>query len=926
MPLGAGARLGPYEIVAAIGAGGMGEVYRARDTRLQRDVAIKVLPETFAADPDRLARFEREAQLLASLNHPHIGAIYGLEERALILELVEGDTLADRIALGPIPLDEAVPIARQVAEALEAAHEQGIIHRDLKPSNIKITPDGSVKVLDFGLAKLNEPNLTKPSNVPNTFSMSPTITSPMMTGVGVLLGTAAYMAPEQAKGRPADKRSDIWAFACVLFEMLTGRRAFEGEDVTDTIAAIVRGEPAWSALPGNLPHPIGLLLRRGLEKDRSARLSDVGTVRFLLSDALRVPVGTPAPTASRAFRRWTLRDVATAFIVAGLTSAVWWYTRPSPPSPTITRFPLVLPSGQAFTNPGRQMIAISPDGTQIVYTANQRLWLRSMSELEGRPISGIDTSSAVINPVFSPDGRSIAFYSGGDALLKTIAVTGGAAVTLCPADNPFGMSWTRDGILFGQGLKGIMRVADTGGKPEVIIRVKTGEVAHGPQLLPDGQTVLFTVATGTTGDRWDKGLIVVQSLKSGERKTVIEGGSDARYLPTGHIVYALGGVIFAVPFDVRRLEVTGGPVPVVEGVQRAAAALGGASFNAGTGTTQFSTAANGSLVFLPGPVSLSSAGVVQLALLDRKGTVEPLKLQPAAYQQPRVSPDGKRIVFSTDDGKDAAVWIYELSGATAMRRLTFGGNNRFPIWSADGQRVAFQSDREGDLGIFWQAADGSGTAERLTKADAGTSHIPESWSPKEDAFLFRITKGTDASLSLFSLKQKKATSFGSIGSLGPTDAVFSPDGRWVAYSTQMEPVTPRVVYVQPFPATGATYQLPALEAGGYRHPRWSPDGKELFYWIGGSVGNVRMRAVAVTTQPTFAFGNPTPIPNPIGWLDQAGDVVRQYDVTADGQRFLGRIAAGSAGSTDAGAPMNAELQVVLNWFEELKARVPTKRP
>jgi len=565
------------------------------------------------------------------------------------------------------------------------------------------------------------------------------------------------------------------------------------------------------------------------------------------------------------------------------------------------------------------MIAISPDGTQIAYTANVRLWVRSMSDTEARPIAGADGSVTPINPVFSPDGRSIAYYAGGEGVLRKIAVTGGAPVTLCPADNPFGMSWTRDGILFGQGSKGIMRVADGGGKPEVIIRVKSGEVAHGPQMLPDGQTVLFTVATSTDSNRWDKGLIVVQSLKSGERKTVIEGGSDARYLPTGHIVYALGGVIFAVPFDLRRLEVTGGPVPIVEGVRRTPGPLGGGQLNAGTGTAQFSTAANGSLVFLAGPVSPSASGGAQLALLDRKGTVEPLKLQPATYQQPRVSPDGKRIVFATDDGKDAVVWIYDLSGATAMRRLTFGGKNRFPIWSADGQRVAFQSDREGDLGIFWQAADGSGTAERLTKADAGTSHIPESWSPKEDAFLFRVTKGPDASLSLFSLKERKAAPYGSIRSTSPTDAVFSPDGRWVAYSSQMTPdAGQRAVYVQPFPPTGATYQLPVLEAGGYRHPRWSADGKELFYWIG---GNVRMRAVAVTTEPSFAFGNPAPIPSPTYWLDTVNDAARQYDVTADGQRFVGRIAANS-GAIDA----SAEIQVVLNWFEELKARVPTKKP
>jgi serine/threonine-protein kinase len=423
--------------------------------------------------------------------------------------------------------------------------------------------------------------------------------------------------------------------------------------------------------------------------------------------------------------------------------------------------------------------------------------------------------------------------------------------------------------------------------------------------------VLFTVATGAGDQRWDKARIVVQSLKSGERKTVIDGGSDARYLPTGHIVYALGGVVFAMPFDVRRLQASGGPVPIVEGVRRTAGA---------TGTAQFSTAANGSLVFIPGPAS-TSTGLAELALIDRKGNVEPLKLQPGTYDHPRVSPDGKRIVFATDDGKDAVVWIYELSGATAMRRLTFGGKNRFPIWSADGQRIAFQSDREGDLGIFQQAADGSGTPERLTKADKDTSHLPESWSPKEDGFLFRVTKGADMSLWMFPLRDRKAMPFAAVHSGAPTDAVLSPDGRWVAYAASMTTDQgQRVVYVQPVPATGATYQIPALEAGGYRHPRWSPDGKELFYIIGGN----RMRAVAVTTQPTLAFGNPVPIPKPGFWLDTAGDAARRYDVTADGQKFVAIITAGSAGSTVAGAPTTSQIQVVLNWFEELKARVPTQ--
>jgi len=897
-----GTRLGPYEIVAALGAGGMGEVYRARDTKLGRDVALKVISDEFALDPNRLARFRREAQVLASLNHPHIAAIHGFEDsgdtHALVLELVEGETLADRIARGPMPLDEALPVAKQIAEALEAAHDQGIIHRDLKPSNVKITPGGEVKVLDFGLAKMLESERNASS-----LSLSPTL-SIQATYAGVILGTAAYMSPEQARGRLVDKRTDVWAFACVLFEMLTGKRAFAGEDVTDTIAAVVRGEPAWSALPSHLPEPITLLLKRGLEKDRGARISDIGTVRFLMTDTLSLPAAAPA--ATQPSRKSTIPALVIALVVAGLTSAAWWYFRPSPPPPTITRFPLVLPPDQTFTNRGRQFIAISPDGTQMVYTANQRLFLRSMSTLDAQPINGIDGSYAVINPVFSPDSRSVAFFANG--AIKKIAVTGGAAVTLCPADNPYGMSWSSDGILFGQGSKGIMRVSATGGKPEVIISVKNDEFAHGPQLLPDGQTVLFTLAAAPD---WDKARIVVQSLKTSERKIVIEGGSDARYLPTGHIVYALGGVLFAMPFDAQRLQVSGGPVPIVEGVER-----GGA-----TGTAQFSTAANGSLVFIPGPVS-PTTGLLELALIDRKGSVELLKLQAGAYDHPRVSPDGKRIVFDTDDGKDSVVWIYELSGATAMRRLTFGGKNRFPIWSADGQRVAFQSDREGDQGIFWQAADGSGTPERLTTADKDTAHIPESWSPKGDGFLFRVTKGADMALWLFSLRDRKAMPFGAVRSASPTDAAFSPDGRWVTYSAS--PTTDpnqRVVYVQPVPATGATYQIPALEQGGYRHPRWSPDGRELFYMIG---GNIRLRAVTVTTQPAFAFGNPVPFPKPPYWLDGVNDVARRFDMTADGQKFVGVIVAGAAGSTGAGSPTSSQVQVVLNWFEELKARVPTK--
>jgi serine/threonine-protein kinase len=711
MSLTPGARLGPYEIVALLGAGGMGEVYRARDTKLGRFVAVKVLPEAFAADADRVSRFQREAQLLASLNHPHIAALYGMEEMGpavasagvgsgrggpavsvLVMELVEGDTLADRITRGTLSLLDTLKIAHQIAEALEAAHDQGVIHRDLKPANVKVTPDDNVKVLDFGLAKAMD---TSP--VAMELSHSPTL-SRMATQAGMILGTAAYMSPEQAKGCSADQRSDIFSFGTVLYEMLTGRQPFQGDTAPDVLASVIVREPDLTQLAPNLNPRLSELLRRCLEKNPKKRWQAIGDVRAEIEIIAAAPHSTlalaQAVAPPKPLWRRALPAAVTAVVVGGLAGAIGYCARPSPTPPSVTRFSFALGDGQQFTNQGRQVVAMSPDGTQMVYVANQRLYLRSMSELDARPIGGIDGSYAVLNPVFSPDGRSIAFYSGGggDNTLKKIAVTGGAAVTLCPvANGPFGMSWTPDGILYGLGSQGIMRVSASGGTPETIISVKAGEFAHGPQMLPDGQTVLFTLATSATD--WDKARIVVQSLKSGERKTLIEGGSDARYLPTGHIVYALGGVVFALPFDVRRLQVSGGPVPVVEGVRRAGAT---------TGTAQFSTAANGSLVFVPGPVSASSTGLQELALIDRKGTVEPLKLPPGAYDHPRVSPDGTRLVFATDDGKDAVVWIYELSGATAMRRLTFGGKNRFPIWSADGQHVAFQSDRDGDLGIFWR--------------------------------------------------------------------------------------------------------------------------------------------------------------------------------------------------------------------------------
>jgi len=899
MALQPGARFGVYEIVAPLGAGGMGEVYRARDSRLGRDAAVKVLPDLFVADADRAARFQREAQLLAALNHPNIAGIYGLEEhdgiRLLAMELVEGESLAERIAAGPLPLDEALAIARQIGQALEAAHDKGIIHRDLKPANVMLTADGQVKVLDFGLAKMLEKDPTESSS-----SLSPTL-SIHATHAGMILGTAAYMSPEQARGKTVDKRSDVWAFGCVLFEMLTGKRAFEGEDVTDTIAAVVRGEPDWRALPASVPPHVRAILTRCLEKDRRQRFSDISVPLFLLNQgAGLVSPASPASVATRPpLWRRSLPAVSAAVLAAAVTSAVAWSLRPVPPTSIVTRFPITLGDSQSFTNTGRHVLAISHDGTRIVYNANVRLWVRSLAELEARPIVGTEGApTGVTSPIFSPDGRSLVYWAGPmPGSLKRIAVTGGAASTICPADNPWGMDWHDDEIVFGEGAKGIFRVSANGGTPEAIVTVKAGELAYGPQLLPGGDAVLFTLAPGiATPDAWDKAQVVVQSLRTGERKVVLSNGADARYLPTGHLMYAVGGVAFAVRFDLRRRAVVGGPVPVIEGVSRAS---GGS-----TGAAQFSVAENGSLVYVPGPVVTSTTGN-HVALMDREGHVETLKMPEAPYEYPRVSPDGTLIAVGTDDGKAADIWIYDVSGANSRRQLTFGGRNRVPVWTSDGERVAFQSDREGDQAIFWQRADGSGTAERITKPAAGVAHVPQSWASDGKKFLFTAAKGNDSTLWTYSLPDKQATRYGDVATAGFITATFSPDGRWVAYGPNIDGV-----FVQPFPATGAKYQV----ANGL-HPFWSADGTEIF-----SVPRGRFHAVKITTRPTFGFAPPVELPRNRS-IERGPAFERNIDAMPDGKRFVVIVPAGTTDTAGAAAP---QIQVVEHWFEELKARVPVK--
>ena len=899
MPLSVGSHLGSYEILGSLGAGGMGEVYRARDTKLGRTVAIKVILDQFASDEERVGRFQREAKMLAALNHPRIASLFGMEcvdgQHFLVMELIEGETLADRLRRGPMPVEETLTIAIQIAEALEAAHEKGVVHRDLKPANVKIAPDGQVKVLDFGLAKVME-NETASGSGAN----SPTL-SMMATQAGLILGTAAYMSPEQAKGFPADHRSDVFSFGTVLFEMLTGRQPFPGETAPDVLASVLVRDPNLESLPPNLHPRLRDLLRRCLEKAPKRRWQAIGDVRAEIEAVAADPHGrsaivqisAPAPPL---WRR-AIPIVTTAVVAGGLTGlGVWTATRSTPPP--VSRFTLPLPEGQQFTNAGRQVIAISPDGTRFAYAANQQLYLRAMSELQARPILGAEGSGGVLNPTFSPDGRSLAFWSATDETIKTIAVTGGAPVTICRADRPYGMRWAADTILVGQGSNGILRVAASGGKPEQIVSVKTGELAYGPELLPDGETLLFTLALRTAEDKWDSAQVVAQSLKTGVRRVIVDGGSDARYLPSGHLVYAHGGLLFAAPFDSRRLSLSGSRVPVVEGIRR--------SDGAQTGVAHFGVSDTGSLVYVPGPTSgLSSHN--QLAFSDRAGAIQPLKIPAGAYQVPRISPDGKRVALGIEDETGANIWIHDLSDEGSMRQLTFGGRNRFPVWTADGQRVAFQSDREGDPAIFWQRADGTDTAQRLTRPDPGESHIPESWSRSGARFLFSTLTNAGFTLWSFSVPDGKAEQYGDLRSAFPLSAVFSPDGRWVAY--QLFSPRDNGVFVEPFPRTGAKSRIAPRGIG----PVWAPDGKELFYTTPGFLFRVTIK-----TGRGFDFSSAASIPRP--FENFGPTVARVYDMMPDGQRLIGIVTSGQR-QGDALTQIN----VVLNWFEELKQQVPLKK-
>jgi serine/threonine-protein kinase len=914
MSLATGTRLGPYEILSPLGVGGMGEVYRARDTKLGRDIAIKILPPASVLDPERVARFQREARTLATLNHPHIGAIYGFEDsgatHALVLELVEGDTLADRIARGPIPLDEALAIARQICEALEAAHERGIIHRDLKPANIKITPEGVVKVLDFGLAKLAHPDAVPG---PADAMASPTITSPaLMTGVGVLLGTAAYMSPEQAKGREADKRSDIWAFGVVLYEMLTGKRPFDGEDITEVLGAVVRLEPNWDALSTDVPPPIRTLLQSCLIKDRAHRVSDISTALFILdrAESLAAPVGMASVLSRPALWRRVIAPVTVALLTSTLVgAAVWFGTRPADPvRPRVSRL-VIAPSGTAALTVNGDDLAITPDGSRVVYVGNRgtQLFVRALDALE--PV--VVFTGQPRRPFVSPDGQWIGFV---DALvvLKKVAMTGGPAVTLATLDTvPRGAMWGGDDTIIVA-----TNAVDTGlqkvsvGEPTTVLTRPDraqGEADHlWPEPLPGGRAVLFTVTAVIGG--LDAAQVAALDLQTGTRTVLLRGGTHARYVSSGlasparaesaggHLVYAAAGVLWAVPFDLTRLETRGTPVPVVPEV--VTTTLGGADAV---------VAGNGTLAYVSGGTAQELTPRT-LVWVDRRGRETPIPAPPLVYQYPRLSPDGTHIAVSAigRGGSEGDIWVGNLAHTTFTRATFDPGYDGSPTWTPDGSRMIFTSERGGARNLFSQAANGPGTPERLT--ESSNRQNATAVSPDGRMVIFtEITPTTRDDVMAMTLDGSRHVTPLVQSPAVERNGIVSSDGRWLAY--QADESGRFEIWVRPYPDVN-TGRWQVSTAGGTR-PLWARNGQELFYV---SPAGALMR-VGVGRGPSWAGTAPTLLVKEGYYTMDPG---RTYDIARDGQRLL-MIKEGIAEQT----ATPASLIVVQHWVEELKRLVPT---
>jgi Tol biopolymer transport system component len=862
-----GRRIGVFEVQGLLGVGGMGEVYRARDTRLGREVAIKILPRMFKDDPDRLARFEREARVLASLNHPHIGAIYGLEEAddvtALVMELVEGEDLAQRIGRGALSIAEALPIARQIAEALEAAHDQGIIHRDLKPANIKLRSDGTVKVLDFGIAKVTRASLE---------SLESHVETATMTELGAVIGTVAYMPPEQARGRVVDRRADIWAFGCVFYEMLTGKRAFSAGRLTDVLNPTVTAEPDWDALPPETPVPIRVLLRRCLQADVAQRLQHIGDARIEIQDSIAHPDGvvSSVPAAARVarWRRAAPWIVATLAIVVTIAFALPLTRGPAPDSRPVVRLELNLPPGVDLdTTVGGQSAALSADGTQVAFVGIsggvRQVYVRRLNQFDAVPLRGTEQATSC---VFSPDGGRLAFVLASGAL-KIVSPADGAVSTLGKqVDYTTRITWGPDDLITFSRQGTLWQVPASGGTAHQLTTLDPAkrELSHAwPAIVGSGRALLFA-STTTDGTSHIEAL----SFADQRRRVVVDSGSFPLYAPSGHLVYFRDGVLFAAPFDADRLEVTGSPVRVIENLALTA------------GVPVAAVSPTGSLVFAP-----DAAASSRLTFVSRKGAEQSLNEVLRGYRHPRLSPDGRRLVVQASGD----LWIQDLSRGTFARLTSLGTVDGFMSWMPDGTRVVFRTS----TGVQIVATDGSGRGEVI--GGTSSADYPNSVSP-DGATLVYAKMAATGDLVMLSLRgERKPFPFLATPSY-EAGAQFSPDGRWVAYvsdeSGQLQ------VYVRPFPSPGSKSQV---STDGGTQVLWSRNGKELFYRRGN-----QMLAVQVSTSPQFTLSAPRLL------FEQrytVGSVTfANYDVTPDGEHFVMVKEESGAG----------RLNVVLNWSAELK--------
>ena len=892
-----GSTLAQYKVTAALGAGGMGEVWKAEDTRLGREVALKVLPEEFAADPQRLERFEREAKMLASLNHPNIATLFGLETVSgteaetgtgpttfLAMELVEGEDLSERINRGPIPIDEAIPIALQIAEALEAAHEQGIVHRDLKPANIKLSEDGTVKVLDFGLAKAWESETGDLNS-----SLSPTVTP--ATAAGVILGTAAYMSPEQARGQHVDRRADIWSYGVVLWEMFTGKKLFAGDTVSDVLASVLKDAPDLEAVPRSTPSGIRRLLARCLDKDPKNRLQWIGDARLDLAEARDAESLEPQSSARKdrsgrfGWLPWVF--AAAAAVMAGLL-LIW----PSPQIDTpLTRFSISVGSEQQLSFVGLPIVELSPDGRVLAFNATSlnkgqdMIFLRRLPEDNVWPLVGTEGGSC---PFFSPDGKHIGFFADGK--LKRIPVDGGSVVELAETPNPRGGVWLPDNTIVysPEYAAGLFRIPSSGGTPEVLLDADPGKSERTfrlPDVHPNGRVILFTVGRVESPNSYEDAAITAYSLDSGRRTVLVDGANMARFVAQDKLVYWKSGALFVIAFDPERIETRGEPVAVIDDV-------GG---DPSSGAGYFTVSESGSIAWVTGAVTETDA---LLSVVDSDGNAERLPLSPRGFHQPRFSPDGTRLAVTVGRGQygvDGDVWLYYFETG-ALNRLTFEGNNVYPLWNPDGRKIAFTDYKVASL-ISTKSADGSGSAERLTPDDSSPL-FPGSFSP--DGKILAYTRvGQSSDVYLLTIGEE-ARLFESDAS-GPT---FSPDGRWIAYASPASGTSR--VFVRQVAGDGKWQVSPGMGA----YPKWSGDGTRLFYVEIGSPERPLM-VVDVERGNTFRTGSPRVLIKDLGhrFLTATAPAVN-WDVSpADGRFVFVEYERDERAS--------ARVEFALNWAQNL---------